>query len=62
MRGGWVYFMTNRPIGTLYVGVTDDIARRTYEHRSGTGSTFTWRYRLTKLVYAERHQDIVSAI
>jgi putative endonuclease len=62
MRGGWVYIMTNRRDGTLYVGVTADIARRTFEHRSGTSSSFTRRYKLTRLVYAERHEEILSAI
>ncbi|HME26813.1 MAG TPA: GIY-YIG nuclease family protein [Acetobacteraceae bacterium] len=62
MRGGWVYIMTNRPNGTLYIGVTNNIVRRAHEHRSGAGSSFTRRYRLTRLVYAERHEDILSAI
>lgn len=57
-----MYIMNNRPNGTLYVGVTNDIGRRTNEHRSGTGSSFTRRYRLTRLVYVEQHEDILSAI
>ena len=61
MKGGWVYIMTNRANGTLYVGVTNDIARRAYEHRTGTGG-FTQRYRLHMLVYVERHDEIVPAI
>jgi putative endonuclease len=60
--GGWVYIMTNRPSGTLYVGVTNDIARRAWEHRDGSGSGFTARYGLTRLVYIERHEDIETAI
>ena len=35
MRGGWVYIMTNRPNGTLDVGVTATLGRRAYEHREG---------------------------
>ena len=60
--GGWVYIMTNRPFGTLYVGVTNDIARRAWEHRQGAGSKFASRYRLTRLVYMEQHKDIRDAI
>jgi putative endonuclease len=60
--GGWVYIMTNRPSGTLYVGVTNDIARRAWEHRDGSGSGFTARYGLTRLVSIERHEDIETAI
>ena len=58
MKGGWVYIMTNRPNGTLYVGVTNDIVRRTYEHRTGAIIGFTKRYGLHDLVYFERHEDI----
>jgi hypothetical protein len=35
MAGGYVYFMTNKPNGILYVGVTSDLVRRVFEHRSG---------------------------
>ena len=62
MQGGWVYVMTNRNDGTLYIGVTSDIARRAFEHREGTIEGFTKRYRLKTLVYIERHEDIRDAI
>src|SRR6185312_8714142 len=62
MAGGWVYIMTNRPNGTLYVGVTSDLARRAWEHRQGTIPGFTRRYRLKRLVYAEYHENIRNAI
>jgi len=62
MKGGWVYIMTNRPFGALYVGVTSDIARRAWEHRQATGSTLTSRYRLFRLDYMDRHEEILLAI
>ena len=62
MKGGWVYILTNKPNGTLYVGVTSDIARRAWEHREGAAEGFTKRYGLKRLVYAERHDDIRLAI
>ena len=61
-KGGWVYIMTNRPNGTLYVGVTSDLARRAWEHREGVADGFTKQYGLKRLVYVERHDDIGSAI
>ncbi|MAF50124.1 MAG: excinuclease ABC subunit C [Rhodospirillaceae bacterium] len=62
MSGGWGYIMTNERNGTLYVGVTSDIARRAWEHRSGLVEGFTKRYGLKRLVYAERHERIEDAI
>jgi putative endonuclease len=62
MPGGFVYIITNRPNGVLYVGVTSDLARRVWEHREGLADGFTKRYGLKRLVYVERHDDIVSAI
>ena len=56
-----MYIMTNRPNGTLYVGVTDNLARRAWEHREGVADGFTKRYGLKRLVYAERYPDIRSA-
>jgi putative endonuclease len=62
MQGGWVYILTNKPNGTLYVGVTADIARRIYEHREGLIDGFSKRYGLKRLVYAEHHDRIELAI
>jgi putative endonuclease len=56
--GGWVYIMTNRPNGTLYIGVTDDLPRRVWEHRAGLVDGFTKQYGLHRLVYAERYEDM----
>ena len=41
MAGGWVYFMTNKRNGTLYVGVTSVLPKRAYEHREGLVDGFT---------------------
>ena len=62
MRQGYVYFMTNKPHGVLYVGVTSDLARRAYEHREGFLPGFTRRYGLTQLVYYETFPMVVDAI
>jgi putative endonuclease len=45
--------MTNRPNGALYVGVTDDLARRAWEHRVGLVEGFTKQYGLGRLLFAE---------
>jgi len=60
--GGWVYIMSNRRNGTLYIGVTSDLIRRVWEHRERVGSGFVRRYDLTRLVYFEHHEDIGDAI
>jgi putative endonuclease len=62
MPGGWVCIMANKPNGILYVGVTSDLARRVWEHREGLAGGFTKQYGLHKLVYTERHDEIVPAI
>ena len=62
MPGGWVYIMTNKRDGTLYVGVTADLTRRVWQHGEGTGSRFALKYNLARLVHVERHDDIISAI
>jgi putative endonuclease len=62
MRAGWVYIMSNRPNRTLYVCVTSDLHRRVSAHKGGTGSLFTRRYGLNRLVWCEAHEDILTAI
>jgi len=54
--------MTNRPNGTLYVGVTSDLVRRVWEHREGLAAGFTKTYGLKCLVYFEEHETILGAI
>jgi len=62
MAGGYVYILTNRPNGILYVGVTSDLVRRIFEHRSDFVDGFTKRYGLKRLVYFEQFDDIRNAI
>jgi putative endonuclease len=54
MAGGWVYILTNAPHGTLYIGVTSDVAARVQAHREGRGSQFCRKHGLTRLVYVEQ--------
>jgi putative endonuclease len=61
-KGGWVYIMANRYRGGMYVGVTSDPIRRVYQHRGGEGSKHVTDFGKTRLVYAERHEDITAAI
>ena len=56
-KGGWVYIMANR-----YVGVTADALTRIYRHREGTGSRHVADFGKTRLVYVERHDEIMQAI
>ncbi|WP_300534998.1 GIY-YIG nuclease family protein [Sphingosinicella sp.] len=59
---GWVYIMANRKGGTLYIGVTNDLARRVHEHREGLVPGFTKRYAVKTLVWYEEHDDFREAI
>lgn len=58
----YVYIMTNKTNSTLYVGVTNDLVKRVYEHKSGFTDGFTKKYNLKKLVFYEVHSDIMEAI
>ncbi|MEM8600763.1 MAG: GIY-YIG nuclease family protein [Bacteroidota bacterium] len=61
-KPGTVYILASRRNGTLYVGVTSDLARRIREHKQGTIPGFTKRYGVTRLVYVEEFDDIQDAM
>jgi len=54
--------MTNKKDGVLYIGVTNNIARRVFQHKNGEGSEFCQKYGIDKLVYCEETADVSSAI
>lgn len=58
----YVYFLTNQNNKVLYVGVTNDLKRRVYEHKNDLVDGFTKQYRVNKLVYYEICEDIEGAI
>jgi len=60
--GYWVYILASGVGGTLYVGVTNDLVRRVYEHREGLAAGFTRKYAVKRLVYFEAHESILAAI
>lgn len=62
MKNYYVYILTNKPNGTLYIGVTNDLARRMYEHRNKLINGFTKKYNLKKLIYFEVFDRIEDAI
>lgn len=57
-----VYMVTNKPDGTLYIGVTSHLIQRVYQHRSGTVPGFTKKYNLRKLVWFEEHSYAEDAL
>ncbi|HEV2601485.1 MAG TPA: GIY-YIG nuclease family protein [Candidatus Babeliales bacterium] len=62
MKQSTVYILTNKENGTLYVGVTADLARRIYEHKNGLVKGFTEKYGCKLLVFYEFHETMESAI
>jgi putative endonuclease len=58
----WVYILASRIGGTLYIGVTNNLVRRVYEHRAGLVEGFTKQYGVHRLVYFEQFDDIEQAI
>ncbi|HEX4695006.1 GIY-YIG nuclease family protein [Sphingomonas sp.] len=62
MRGGWLYMMADRYRGAIYTGVTADLARRVFQHRTRHGSKFVKKYNLRRIVHAEFYERIDEAI
>jgi putative endonuclease len=58
----YVYILASRIGGTLYIGVTNDLIRRVYEHKTGAVPGFTSKYGVYRLVYFEQFSDIENAI
>ncbi len=62
MKKGFVYMMSNKQDGVLYIGVTSDIVKRVYEHKNDFVDGFTKQYNLKNLVYYEAYDEIEEAI
>ena len=61
-KGGYIYIVSNKSRSVLYIGVTSNLAHRTFEHKEGKGSRFTTKYNCTYLVYYEFYETIDLAI
>lgn len=62
MNSGWVYIMSNKNKNVFYVGVTNNLERRVFEHKTVTIEGFTKKYNCKELVYYEEFQNITDAI
>ncbi|MBN2738123.1 MAG: GIY-YIG nuclease family protein [Spirochaetales bacterium] len=62
VKPGFVYFLTNYNNRVLYIGVTSDLQKRLFEHKTKAIQGFTAKYNLTKLVYFEQCENIKDAI
>jgi putative endonuclease len=58
----YVYILASRRDGAIYVGITNDLVRRIYEHRIKAIAGFTSKYNITQLVWFETDDDPISAI
>ena len=58
----YVYILASKKNGTLYIGITDDLPGRAYEHKNDMVDGFTKKYKVHRLVYYEGHEDVKQAI
>ncbi|MGX5713463.1 GIY-YIG nuclease family protein [Sphingopyxis terrae subsp. ummariensis] len=61
MKQGWIYILTNKRNGTLYIGVTSNLAHRIEQHRQGRVAGFTQRYGLKMLVWHQHFDNLHDA-
>jgi putative endonuclease len=62
MRQYYVYILANKKYGTLYTGISNDLIRRNYEHKTNMANGFTKKYNVHQLMYYEIHEDVCEAI
>jgi len=62
MKSFYIYILASKKRGTLYIGVTSDLVRRIWEHKSHFIDGFTKKYDVTQLVYYEEHANAEEAI
>ena len=62
MKTYYVYILASKKDGVLYIGVTNDLVRRVYEHKNGLVEGFTKKYHVHRLVYYEMTENVESAI
>ena len=62
MKSYYIYILASKRNGTLYIGVTNNLMKRVYEHKKNLADGFTKKYNVHKLVYYEQTSDIDSAI
>ena len=62
MKTGYVYIMASKQNGTLYIGVTSNLASRIWQHKEGAVEGFTKKYNVKLLVWYEQHDSIEEAI
>ena len=62
MKSYFVYILASQRNGTLYIGVTNDLVKRVYQHKNDLANGFTKKYNIHSLVYFKQYNDIESAI